>query len=348
MSASLQSTLSERSVNPDGPTLDDVRARAQREADQHGVAIVIGWQINHDTGLKEYGYCPETVAPDNVFVLEVLETLQPYTGGRASYAQRQETRRDRLETAAQRAAREAASRFKSAHAAVDGIPFGQPILVGHHSERHHRAALKRHDNNMRAGIDAEKRAHRLASRASSVGEGGISSDDPAAVAKLREELAGLKKTQDTMKAANAIIRRLKSKPEACIAALCEAVQGLKPAGATRLMQPDDCGRIGFAGYQLSNNSANMRRIEKRIAELLRVANVQEGERAQSQSGVVFQVADNRVQLVFPGKPEHDIRARLKSHGFRWAPSVGAWQRHLNDAGVNVAQDFIAWLDREGR
>lgn len=270
--------------------------------------------------------------------------------GRTDYAQRQEIRRDRLETAAERAAREASARFTRARSSIDGIPPGQPILVGHHSERHHRAALKRHDNNMRAGIEAQERAAHLAGRASSVGEGGISSDDPEAVVKLRAELAQLVKLQEAMKNANAIIRRLKKNPEACAAALCEAVQGLKPAGARQLMEKDDSGRVGFATYQLSNNGANIRRIEQRIADLLKVATIDEGQRAESKSGVVFQIADNRVQIVFPGKPAEDIRDKLKSpgFGFRWAPTAGAWQRHLNNAGIYAAKSFIEWLDQEGR
>lgn len=38
----------------------------------------------------------------------------------------------------------------------------------------------------------------------------------------------------------------------------------------------------------------------------------------------------RLQLIFDGKPEEETRNRLKSNGFRWAPSVGAWQRLLNN------------------
>lgn len=37
----------------------------------------------------------------------------------------------------------------------------------------------------------------------------------------------------------------------------------------------------------------------------------------------------RLQLIFEGKPDGDTRDKLKSNGFRWAPSQGAWQRLLN-------------------
>jgi hypothetical protein len=38
------------------------------------------------------------------------------------------------------------------------------------------------------------------------------------------------------------------------------------------------------------------------------------------------VEEHRLQIEFPGKPEAAIITRLKQRGFRWAPSVGAWQR----------------------
>ena len=38
---------------------------------------------------------------------------------------------------------------------------------------------------------------------------------------------------------------------------------------------------------------------------------------------------SRLQVFFEDKPDADARQQLKEHGFRWAPSVGAWQRLLN-------------------
>lgn len=38
----------------------------------------------------------------------------------------------------------------------------------------------------------------------------------------------------------------------------------------------------------------------------------------------------RLQLVFEGKPSDETRNKLKSNGFKWAPSSMAWQRLLNE------------------
>jgi hypothetical protein len=42
-------------------------------------------------------------------------------------------------------------------------------------------------------------------------------------------------------------------------------------------------------------------------------------------------------MIFPGKPDEHTRRLLKANGFRWSPSQGAWQRHLNEAGRWAAE-----------
>lgn len=71
------------------------------------------------------------------------------------YERKQEARRERLLAAAERAEAQSEAAYKRAdlREEASGIPFGQPILVGHHSERRHRAAIKRADNAMRASIE---------------------------------------------------------------------------------------------------------------------------------------------------------------------------------------------------
>lgn len=68
--------LSGRPEKVGGPTLAQVRAVAQREADANGVDIAIGWEVN-DEGEKELGFCQAAIAPHSAFVVEVLEVARP-------------------------------------------------------------------------------------------------------------------------------------------------------------------------------------------------------------------------------------------------------------------------------
>lgn len=245
------------------------------------------------------------------------------------YERKQEARRERLLAAAERAEAQSEAAYKRAdlREEVSGIPFGQPILVGHHSERRHRAAIKRADNAMRASIEADKRAKELRAKAAGVGQGGISSDDPDAIQKLQAEIDAAKGRQGAMKAANAEWRKAGNKAG-------------RQADGTWLEGP-------YAPYQLSNNSANIKRMEKRVAQLraaeaARIAAGGEEKRDvyQGLCEVVENFEENRLQIVFDGKPSAEVRAELKSNGFRWAPSQEAWQRQLNNGARYAAKRFL--------
>ena len=167
----------------------------------------------------------------------------------------------------------------------------------------------------------------------SVGTGGISSDDPQAVEKLEAKLAALEKHQELMKAANVAIRmKDPAKGDAKLAEL-----GYTPEDIAKLRAPDFCGRIGYPAYELQNNNANIRRIRGRIAELKkRTESTPEGWEFDG-GRVVVNTAENRLQIIFDGKPNADVRTELKGEGFRWAPSQGAWQRQLTDNAMRAAR-----------
>jgi len=66
--------------------------------------------------------------------------------------ERAEAKADRLETLSERRAVDADHARVAVAAIADNIPFGQPILVGHHSERHARKDAERIENGMRKAI----------------------------------------------------------------------------------------------------------------------------------------------------------------------------------------------------
>ncbi len=275
-----------------------------------------------------------------------------------AYEIKQQEKRERLLQRAEVARMKGQGSIARAEQIASFIPMGQPILVGHHSEGRHRSDLKRINSEFEKGLEALSQAKALEHRAENLGQHGISSDNPEAVALLQEKLAKLEKLQAFMVAANKVVRAFHKAGvrneeagelwEKYHAALKQCGEpGIGVAAAKSLLAPDFAGRIGFAAYQLSNNSAQIGNVKSRIKVL--EAKAQEVSKEVEAAGgvkLVENVKDNRLQLIFPDKPAPEIIAELKGRGFRWAPSAGAWQRQLNN-GARWAAECVLKKFQEG-
>lgn len=167
----------------------------------------------------------------------------------------------------------------------------------------------------------------------------MTSDDDAAE-RLREKIAEAEELQRRMKEANAIIRRLsKATREEKIAALQSAIPHLTEKTAHELTLPDFAGRIGFPSWALTDNNAEIRRLKQRLEQVTTLKNTPETSREGANARLEDCPSDNRVRLFFPGKPDATTRDTLKRHGFRWAPSIGAWQAYRNDRAIRFAQEI---------
>lgn len=237
---------------------------------------------------------------------------------REDFEGRQVALKERLEKRAAARAAESAGRYGNARRIWDGIPMGQPILVGHYSEKRHRRDLERADTNMRKSIEADKEAAELKRRAAHVGEHGISSDDPTAIAQLKEKLAKLEANQALYVATNKAVRS--KDPRAALAAM-----GRKPETIDKLLSKDFAGRIGIPDYLLKNNGAEIRRTKQRI-EGLEQHRATPAPAPQEIGGVRVYEEENRVRLDFGKKPPPEVIAHLKGHGFHWSPREKVWQR----------------------
>lgn len=82
-----------------------------------------------------------------------------------SLVDRAAERADRFEEYRERRSADAAAAHKSVERICDGIPLGQPILVGHHSERHARKDAERIENGMRKAVKMWETARYWQSRA---------------------------------------------------------------------------------------------------------------------------------------------------------------------------------------
>ena len=54
-------------------------------------------------------------------------------------------------------------------------------------------------------------------------------------------------------------------------------------------------------------------------------------------------AEERIQILFPGKPSENIRSLLKSFAFKWAPSQSAWQRQNTINGLYCTKMMLPKL-----
>lgn len=252
------------------------------------------------------------------------------------YEQRKAEKIERLKDAAERAHQESSAAYKRAYQMQEQIPLGQPILVGHHSEGRHRRHLEKIDNAYRRGNEENKKAEHYENRIDAAqGNGVISSDDPAAVVKLKEKLAEAQKLQDDLKQANKIIRqepKYKSTPKK-LAALISL--GMSGKYASRIFAG---GGINIVpDYSLRNNNARISSMKKRLARLIAAENIETTEQQRDGFEIVENAEENRVQIVFLERQSDQVVSILRSHGFVYSRRNTAWQRHLNQGGRNSAQ-----------
>lgn len=222
------------------------------------------------------------------------------------YEIKQQERRDRYAAQADKA-RDNADRLSSeANRTASFIPMGQPILVGHHSEKRHRRDLDRIARKQDQAFSEHKKAQHYDRKSESYGTHSISSDDPEASAKLQTKLDGMEAKRSAIKLANRVARK--------------------------------AGKEAAPSYVLQNLGANIRRVRDRIKVLEDSAKQPEVAPVECDGFTIEEcTTDNRLRFIFDGKPSAEVRKIMKSNGFRWAPSVGAWQRQLTNSARYSAQ-----------
>lgn len=258
---------------------------------------------------------------------------------KSNYEEKKEARLESYQRLAAKNDQLSNSAYKASHDMLSVIPMGQPILVGHHSERGHRNLLKKADNAMRKSVEADEKAAYYRGRADSLLNGtAISSDNPDAIELLKEKLEGLQKAQELMKACNKITGSKKLSEAEKI----EKLQGLglKESTAKEIMTPR-YGRVGLPSYKLTNNNATINNVKKRIQHLESIAKLHT-EEVSYPGGVTLKlnVEDNRVQIFFPGKPSNEVRYDLKRAGFHYSYTVGAWMRLISNWAIHEAKEII--------
>jgi len=240
------------------------------------------------------------------------------------YEAKQEERRQRYLDRSEKAMANHDSLHEKSREMMSIIPMGQPI----HSAADRAYREKAWAKVGQAVRESEKAEH-YTSKADSVGCGGISSDDPEAVRKVKEELASLESDREHMRRVNREYKLTKD--------------------MDKIEMPDHLRRYAygepFQPYAFTNLGAKIRRYKKRLESLQREAQKEEREPIQGNGWKIVDCKDdNRIRVYFDGKPPKEVCKVMRSSGFVFSRQSMAWQRQLNGNGRWAAQNATAQID----
>lgn len=229
--------------------------------------------------------------------------VPPPSVGRSDYEQRREARIERLQRRAAQHKQAAEQAFARVDSITAHIPLGQPILVGHHSERRARKDQERIRQGMHRGVQEQKTAEKLTRRAEAAEQNqAISADDPEALRRLDEKIAELEQRHARAKAINAQARK-------------------------------EGKELPVPGYVFSNSSAEIRRLKKRKEKLVVEAQkvrdpIELGEWVLRDNKDI-----NRIQIQNErGRRSTAEEIKLfRSNGFVFSRTEEAWQRKPSNA-----------------
>lgn len=212
--------------------------------------------------------------------------------------------------------------FARAKSIADNIPFGQPILVGHHSEKGHRRDIARIDSGMREGCESAKMANHHESKADGIEaqlDTSIFSDDDNAIEAIEARIREREAERDRIKAYNASCRAAAKRGESGDLSLLDERQRRDIAGIARVCRYQVREGGAFPAYVLSNLGGRIKADRDRLEQIKR----REARQAKAEAdGGLSIVGDDYINVTFAEKPERSILDALKAAGFHW--SGGTW------------------------
>jgi hypothetical protein len=226
------------------------------------------------------------------------------------------------------------------------IPMGQPILVGHHSEKADRRYREKIWNTRRRSLEEDKKAKYWERRAEAAENSkAIHSDDPEALNKLSETVEDCEKYSEEMKRINAHYRKTGN----CLADGADPDLVLK---AMKNLETWKYYKQPFPSFILSSIRARIATAKKR-AEAIKRAETVEGFEI---NGITAQINEGQIQVVFPWKPAEATREKLKTYpiSLKWSRFSSAWVRKYTGQGSwyfeelkKVCTEAVAEIEGDG-
>lgn len=221
-------------------------------------------------------------------------------GGRADFEERREARKNLYERLAKKAEERSQQYLNSNANRILQMTPGQPILVGHHSEKKARRLHEKAWSDIGKSIEEDKKQQYYQNKARDMDNTNvIYNDDPNAIEKLKAKVEYLEKQKELIKA-------------------------------------DE----NHSAWQLQNIGARIRETKKRISKLEKLENVEFDDVEFYGGKIIRNKEINRIQILFNDIPNENIRNELKHKGFHWSRKEGAWQREFNEQTIKVTRALV--------
>lgn len=176
----------------------------------------------------------------------------------------------------------------------------------------------------------------------SVGTGPIDPTDPHAREMYADRLKRLQATLDRGKAMNAHYRKhktMKGFPDMTDERASEMDEAISRAPAF--------AQTPFPDFELASLRGKIKRTQEGLSKLdsLEQHKDDAANTLEFDGGKIFLNMElNRLQILFDEIPGDEIRAALKSHGFKWSRKNEAWQRQLTRNAVYDAKHILGITD----
>lgn len=221
-------------------------------------------------------------------------------GGRADYEERREARKLRYEELSKKAEERSREYSNSTANRILAIAPGQPIIIGHHSEKKARKLHERAWQDIGKSIEEDKKSQYYKNKAESVENNKvIYNDDPNAIQKLKDKLEYLEKERELIK----------------------ADKNHKP-------------------WELQNIGARIRETKRRITRLEKLDEIEFADIEFAGGKAIHNKEINRIQLIFDNIPDESVRTELKGNGFHWSRKERAWQREFTENAIKATNILI--------
>lgn len=260
--------------------------------------------------------------------------------GREDYFERKELRVERLREKADKMRAESVEAFSNARKIQDSIPLGQPILIGHHSEKRSRQDRDKIDASIKKSVEKQEQAEYYEEKLAAAKKNtAISSDNPEAIELLEDKISKLKARQQKYKDMNKYYRKHKTMVG------FEDLSDEKAAEINKRIDEDySFNKKPAPSYILSNLNAMIKSAEKRLEQLKELDEMEYEEMEFDNCTVISNDETNRVEIHFGYKPDEEVRTMLKRKGFKWSRNNKCWQRLRNKNSLYIDISLAKEID----